>query len=394
MAIALVQQALTTTTTITLPGAPVPGNALIAVLTHRSGSTSVGPTSTHGTWQLAVARTYPGNVETVEVWRVQNLAGTATTITIPASANRVAHAFEYSGLADILALTDQTAFNSGNTVPALDSGTTPTTTKAQELWLAGFIFQNGGRTYSTPTNGFSIIATGDNGQSNAVLSKHVAATGAANAGVSISGGAGRWVGVIATLVAYQDVTLDTTIPAASNVAASVRCQWGLSGLIEGVGDVVPTLTPKVGLRSTIDAFSDVIGDMEITTAALVVASVSPVEVEGVGGGEVTLYGTFPVGVPLAVHVGPLGIDADPLAYSGVPGQGYTCYAAQPTFLRIYLPLLSPGVYSFHVESPTTSSTLHFALTIRPKQFRSSVYALRSILPPKWKVGPRGLEEEP
>lgn len=91
---------------------------------------------------------------------------------------------------------DQVASNGAAASSALSSGTTPSTTQAAELWVAGFTTPDHtsvGFGYSAPTNGFSIVLQND--FSNLALGlthygyldKIVAASGAAASGVTSSG---------------------------------------------------------------------------------------------------------------------------------------------------------------------------------------------------------------
>jgi hypothetical protein len=129
-------------------------------------------------------------------------------------------------------------------------------------------------------------------------------------------------------------------------------------------------------------------------STLALTSVSPSTSEAQGGEVVTLTGTFPPGKTVKVYVGPLGSSADPACYSGVCGKGNTYLPASATSLDIFLPRLDPGTYSIYAVSGTDNDVLAGALTVTPRQFRSTVHAMRSIMPPKWAVGPRTMEMEP
>jgi hypothetical protein len=128
--------------------------------------------------------------------------------------------------------------------------------------------------------------------------------------------------------------------------------------------------------------------------ALILTSASPAEVEDRAGIEMTLLGTFPVGIETHIYVGVLGTNQDPPAYPGIPGQGYTFYPTRADRLKIYLPRLTLGVQIVTALSLDGNDTLTNAFTVRPRQFRTSVFSLKSILPSRWKLGPRNLEIEP
>lgn len=418
MAIAFVQQAFSAgggPNSVTLPGATTPGNFLVAVITERAVTPQAGPTSTHGTWLLATTVTHPGDNLITAIWYVPNIVGTSTTINFGGGhGDDVQYVLEYSGIAKNPL--DQVDTNTGTSTSA-SAGPTPTTTKANELWIAGLATSDGGTTIGTPTGGFAFrnqqASGGGSGEvSSAVLDQIAAVTGTPTAGATLSA-SDTWVGAIATFRGVDQEAIDASIPAVSNLTASMLSLDFMTASIASVGAMtgnlqrfrrLPVTIPAV---STLDAtlkrtrnvsvivntFSDMVGTADVVSSELVINTLSATEVEARGGEELILFGVFPVGQVVEVWVGPLGTVEDPQAYSGVPGQGNIYRPRRPDQLRIFLPRLPPGVHRIHAESAGDSFTLVNAITVRPKQFRSNVYGLRKVLPPKWKIGPRRVEDE-
>ena len=208
MAITLVQgnakgTSATSTITVTLVSTPISGNVLIAVIGTRLAATEVtvsSITQTGVTWTEQISK-YSGNIN-VELWLGVVGSGASTTITITLSATpsgSVADVCEWSGIATSGFL-DKTATNAGAGYTA-DTGTTDTTTKANELWVGGINDQSGDLT--TPTNGFTLL----DGLTQtwlviAYLYKIVSATGTANSGASTVA-SNSWVGCIATFKALS-----------------------------------------------------------------------------------------------------------------------------------------------------------------------------------------------
>lgn len=183
---------------------PINGNALIAIIGTRGTSDNrvSSITQTGATWTRQAQRSNASGV-TTEVWAAFNVSGASTTVTVNLAASLKASAIivEYSGLATSGSL-DQTATNSGSS-SAPSTGTTATTSQADELWIGGIANINTS-TYSAPTNSFTEVAEAASGggasstRNNAVfLERIVAATGTASTGATLSG-TQQWAGVVAT----------------------------------------------------------------------------------------------------------------------------------------------------------------------------------------------------
>ena len=135
------------TFTVTLNSAPANGNTLIAVISTR-GTTAgrVSSVSSGGaTWSRSVQSTNANGV-TTEIWygAVTATGGTSVTITFvnsgwwqytPLNYFAAAVVMEYSGILTTNPL-DKTASSAGNNNSPI-TGTTATTTQANELWIGG-----------------------------------------------------------------------------------------------------------------------------------------------------------------------------------------------------------------------------------------------------------------
>ena len=493
MGVALVQVASAPSGgTLTLPNPATLGNLLVVVIGHKiGGGASAGPTSTHGTWQLARFDEHASGNETIEIWYCWNIASTSQTITVP-SVLMNSFVQEYSGITSAFNPFDRTISQegSGNTV---STGTTITTASPHEVWVAGMLFSNATRVFSAPTNGFVIQNQLAVNNTSASLDRIVTTVGTASTSATVSGGAGRWVGAVATfrgfnlqsaigtsgatsghtaLARHRESAASTVVAAVSVVGTVTRIRraqavaFGSSAVsgtavrvtdAASVSSAVSTVTGTVrrirriasvvaatstvtvnALRvnpaaSSVSAVSAVTGtalrtkkatsavacvsavqvnphvtrnvlsvvacvsghvaDAEVVTSKLVLLYIENNTVEESGGAGITLVGTFPVGTPFKVYIGLTGTSADPEAYSGVPGQGYTIYSKRSDRVTVYTPNLPPGTYRVHIESAEDGATLIIGVIVRPKLFRSSVFALRNVLPNFWKVGPRQLGGE-
>jgi hypothetical protein len=198
-----------TTLTVTLGSAPTNGNTLIAVITAAGQYEVTGQVSgiseTGATWTKAVAQGSQGACDT-EIWYANNVSGASTTITITQAASGYMSAVvaEYSGLATSGVL-DKTASNYNSGSSTGDTGTTATTSQANELWIGGIGYDSYATSQlSSPTNGFTVVnwANGSGSWwlgevSTNFLAHNATATGTADSSGAI-GAAASWDGVMAT----------------------------------------------------------------------------------------------------------------------------------------------------------------------------------------------------
>jgi hypothetical protein len=190
---------------VTMTSTPTAGNVEVAVIgtLHVDGvlASVTSITQSGVTWTQQVSKAAYN--ENIEIWLGVVNSGASTSITVnlnnTASGGGVADICEYSGVATSNFL-DLTATNAGTSVYP-DTGTTATTTQADELWIGGAI-SNAGSYQREPTDGFTLfdglaysyIYVG-------YLEKIVSSTGAAHSSTNTDAVAGDWKGCIATFKA-------------------------------------------------------------------------------------------------------------------------------------------------------------------------------------------------
>lgn len=191
-----------TSLALTLGAAPTNGNFLVAVIT-TTGTTANRVSSISQTGATWVKSHEVLNNMSLEIWYAENVSGAATGITInyAASVTSSAVVVEYSGIATSSSI-DQTASNSGTYPGTADSGTTATTSQANELWFAGLADNQAiGVSWNAPSNSFTEIVESNNIGIEVVAEERiVSSTGTANtaAAHSIAPLSGDWCGIIAT----------------------------------------------------------------------------------------------------------------------------------------------------------------------------------------------------
>jgi hypothetical protein len=207
MAITLVQKKSGTGTgssvSATWPATTTAGNLLVILVSGVNGSDFNINTPTNFTDVDEGIKTGPPYVHAKLFYR-ENAPASSGSQSVSFSASITGGAIEiaeYSGIATSGSLDKHNNNNGSGT--ALDSGTTATTTQANELWLAVLANGNTNNTFSSPTNGFTIEDTASSasqGPSQAFLDKIVSSTGAADAGCTGSA-TGNWAGAIGTFLA-------------------------------------------------------------------------------------------------------------------------------------------------------------------------------------------------
>jgi len=222
---------------------PTAGNDL--VLTFATFATGLVPTVsgiTEGGVVWTLQKSYlpsSANTNDDEIWLGVVSSGASSTITISLtgtpSFGAVSNVCEYSGLAG--SPLDKAASNTGVSSVG-DTGTTPLTSQAVELWVGSIAAVN---TISGPTNGFTLIDGVGNNPSNVAngyFQKIVSSTGQADTGTSSSIG-NTWTGVIATFKASGFVTTTTSSSSSSPIAISTAVSnyaW-----IDRIGTIVFTV---------------------------------------------------------------------------------------------------------------------------------------------------------
>lgn len=131
----------------------------------------------------------------------------------------------------------------------------------------------------------------------------------------------------------------------------------------------------------------IVGGFYVDTLEL--TSVTPGEVEDNGGAVLSFVGKFAnAGLELVVVVG----GKEYPCYSGVAGYGYSPRPLTGTTLTaVAPPLPKGGPYSITARQGVYETTLAAALTVRNRSFRSRVFALRGLMPPHLRAGPRRLD---
>jgi len=214
--------------TVTLTSTPLDGDVLVAcIATNQWNSYSAvsSVTQTGVIWmgmgnpQAQSQNAHNSYYYDAEIWVGVVGPGASQTITINFSGSAapigaVADVCEYSGVSTSGFL-DKTASSNGLS-QALLTGTTATTTQADELWVGctatdtGYYNQTSSGT-SSPTNGFNLFdGRWNNDISMAYLDYFADSTGNASSGTTMALGV-NWVGCIATLKAANATTVPVTI---------------------------------------------------------------------------------------------------------------------------------------------------------------------------------------
>ena len=211
------------TINLTLGSTPLSGNTLIAVISTRGNSANriSSITQTGASWSRATQATNT-NGTTTEIWFAPNVSAALKAITInQASLRSAAVVIEYRGVLSPTPL-DQTSNATGNS-NAPGTGTTPTSTQADELCIGGIGFINSTPTLSSLINSFSTVASAQStrfisSSSNAkvyALEKIIQLAAPISSGGTLSASA-QWSGTIATFRAQTPTTLALAGSAAGN----------------------------------------------------------------------------------------------------------------------------------------------------------------------------------
>ena len=257
-----------------LATAPVAGNTLVAVISTRGTSAGrVSAISGGGvTWSRVSQATNTGGT-TTEIWYGPNVSSGTTGITITqASLRSAAVVIEYSGLL-VPTSFDLAANQHRQTSTAAVTGTTATTTQANELWIGGIGIADGRRTLNAPYgNAFTVVASPKSGTTSSdamiyALEKIVSTTGAASSSGTLST-SDAWSGTIATFKAASTNNLALTGTAAANYTLT-----GLTGTV--------AITPKALNLTATPAVTAKTYD-GLTAATLTGATLRAAEAPGTG----------------------------------------------------------------------------------------------------------------
>jgi hypothetical protein len=195
---------------VTLANTPTQGNLLILVFQcHGSNSGTSNHisaiTQTGVTW-TSQKTSYNGDVRNLDIWAgvVGASPGTGISIAVTNSGfitDMAADVCEWSGLLTSGFL-DQVASDSGTSNNPIDTGTTPTTTQAAELWIGGIV-NGGAMTQGSPGGSWTQLDNAIYAGSSTLCYYYqiVTATGTASVSVVPSGGATTFAGAMTTYFA-------------------------------------------------------------------------------------------------------------------------------------------------------------------------------------------------
>lgn len=188
-----------TTLSVVLDAAPTAGNVLVMAIA--GSGTQMRVTCPNVVWLHLPVNGTSATYSTIAIGRVFSSASATITITGTSNGGIAAAGAEYSGISNIF----DKAIDATSTGTDVASGATATTTTANQLWIGAFAHRaSNGVTYSSPTNGFSIVGqdkttfgtTSD--RTAALLEKIVSSTGTPDAGAT-SSASGVWVAQVLTL---------------------------------------------------------------------------------------------------------------------------------------------------------------------------------------------------
>ena len=272
-----------TSFTVTLAATPNEGNALILTFAsqrYNAGATPVtikSITQTNVIWNSSASIANPiqessTNAIDSEIWSTTSVganAGTVITVNIVTGGSSfvlaVADVCEYSGLSSNV---DKNAVDHGLGGNP-DTGTTGTTTTANELWVGSTTYTAGNAiTQSSPTNSFSLLDGTDetNGQfhvSNGYLEYIAMATGAAGSRTSVNRD-NDWSGCIVTFKAASTGTNEST---------PHRVQGNARGILAGQSGNSFTVMLKAAPANG-DVLILTFGSMKGSTPAVTITSIS------------------------------------------------------------------------------------------------------------------------
>ena len=209
---------------VSLAAPPATGNTLVAIISTRGTSASriTGITQTGVVWSRA-AQAANTNGTTTEIWYAMNVSGAATSLTISqaSSLRSAAVVIEYAGILAAYAL-DQTANATGSSAAAA-TGTTATTSQANEVWVGGIGFISSSPTLGSILNGFATVTSAQSTRSSSpssnakvyALEQIVNLTASTSTGGTLSTSA-QWSGALATFKTGLPSSLALAGPASSN----------------------------------------------------------------------------------------------------------------------------------------------------------------------------------
>jgi len=194
---------LVTTVTVTLASGVTLGNLIVVCMSWGIATESVTPPD--GSWANGALLNGATGIQSSSIYYLvvdaAHAGQTSWTWTVSTAAKIAITVVEWNSSNGWSAPLDQSATNSNSSAKAtvIDSGTTPTTTQAEELWVASLAYGQSSQTESALTSGWSF------GEESTISLAHTTreaynvatATGAANCNFTI-GTSEVWGGCIAT----------------------------------------------------------------------------------------------------------------------------------------------------------------------------------------------------
>ena len=170
-----------TTVAATWGASTTAGNFLVATVLARSTSVVPVLSAPAGWTQAVVANNSVANYHTCGIFYYENAGAQSATGNFSATAAEQGMALvvaEYSGVLTASSLDQTVGYGDNTSTTAHVTGTTGTTTQANELVIAGI--GSGAGSYGTPTNGFTLVDQASEAGTNALvafLEKSVTSTG-------------------------------------------------------------------------------------------------------------------------------------------------------------------------------------------------------------------------
>jgi hypothetical protein len=276
------------TISATWTSATTTGNLLVAIISFRGGSgVTVTPPAGIG-WVAAVRANNSTTVSTAIYYKVNaNSQSGASTWGLSSSQRATLTLIEYAGAATSAVL-DMSATTTGTGVTG-NSGTTPTTTQADEVAVAGISANNAGRTFSAQSNAFTEVSEinsggGATGVATVFEEKIISATGTQNVSATISSSS-AWAGVIATFKAF--FVVNNPVPTTTSISPTSKT----------VGSATFTLTVD-GTNFIPTSVVNFAGSPRTTTyvsATQLTASIPASDLISVGTFNITVFNPTPGG---------------------------------------------------------------------------------------------------
>lgn len=133
--------------------------------------------------------------------------------------------------------------------------------------------------------------------------------------------------------------------------------------------------------------------------AFSVDSVNATEIPNDGGYELWLTCTdLVLNANYRVHLGSNGDATDPACQSGVAGRGTLLLPHTTTLLRCFTPKITESgpltIYGINIDNSDNDTLVDGITDVLPRDFKTSTYALRKILPPHYATGNKTIAQEP